>query len=122
MQSQSAISADSQIHVYPLLPAFHAGTLEGPGLGFSIIMEATAWCFSIKKICLHGFYPVAEYDISYLLQKGLCKSQCLKPAVLRHSAGPPWHREGTGASRLFVKVGAQLWRGGRVPRSELQVA
>ena len=40
------------IHRYtfnPLLPAFHAGTLEGPGLGFSIIMEVTAWCLSIKK-------------------------------------------------------------------------
>ena len=116
MQSQSAISADTQIHVYPLPPASHAGTLEGPGLGFSIIMEATAWCLSIKKICLHGFYPVAEYDISYLLRKGLCKSQCLKPAVLRHSAGPPWHREGTGASRLFVKVGASC--GGEAGRRD----
>lgn len=87
-------------------------------------MEVSAWCLSIKtKKSLHGFYPVAEYDISYLLQKGLCKySQCLKPAVLRHSAGPPWHREGAGASWLSIEVGAQLWRGGRVPRSELQVA
>lgn len=65
------------IHRYtfnPLLPAFHAGTLEGPGLGFSIIMEVTAWCLSIKKKSLHGFYPVAEYDISYLLRKGLCNT------------------------------------------------
>lgn len=41
--------------------------------GFCIIMEITAWYLLIKKKkSLHGFYPVAEYEISCLLQKGHC--------------------------------------------------